>query len=109
MLITRTVYQLFGKGFYFALNSSKSHCYARGPARTPQRINEKALLLCKVATGAVYEADDAVLRGKRPRGVVPGFHSTHYIPREDCGYAKLYKSLHMHGYMLTALHSAIIE
>ena len=77
-------FQYFGKGFYFALNSSKSHCYPLGRSAARGLVSEKALLLCKVAVGAVYEANEAIFGDRRPQGCVPGFHSTHYMAHSDC-------------------------
>ena len=69
-------WQRFGRGYYFALQSSKSHDY---PLRAMRRVrsdkgHKRSMLLCKVATGREWETD---VNNPDRNGPPGGFDSVH--------------------------------
>ena len=68
-------WQRFGPGFYFALQSSKSHDYPLLPMRalTPGQ-HTRSMILFKVAKGKVYVTHENM---DDLNGAPPGFHSVH--------------------------------
>ena len=70
-------WQRFQPGFYFALQSSKSHDYPLGPmGALPVGSHRREMLLCKVASGKVWRT--RVNMDKQGQKVPPaGYDSVH--------------------------------
>jgi serine/threonine protein kinase len=68
-------WQRFGAAFYFGVQSSKSHEYPLEDMRNlPPGTHTRSMLLCKVATGKVYETKE-----NKPdlEAAPPGYHSVY--------------------------------
>jgi hypothetical protein len=75
-------WQRFQPGFYFALQSSKSHDYPLPEMRAlPKGHHRREMLLCKVASGREYKTDRNMDKPPPQPGYVsvppPGFDSVH--------------------------------
>ena len=72
--INSTSWQRFGKGFYFARNSSKSYDYPRATQDATDNVTNKyhCMLVCDIAPGCkyiLYKNDPSI------RGPPKGYHS----------------------------------
>ncbi len=69
-------WQRFGPGFYFALQSSKSHDYPLGEMKQmPIGAHRRSMLLCKVASGREFRTQ--VNRDNGEQNPPPGYDSVH--------------------------------
>ena len=82
-------WQRFGKGFYFAVNSSKAYEYPLSLYRQTGQPRHRCLLVCEVAPGRKYQLSRSA---PSLAGPPPGCHSvfgTASSPRSDLNYDEI--------------------